>query len=365
MKKSNYKSFVGVMIVFLFVNSIFAQQGIGTNKPNKASVLDLSSNKKGLLLPRIPLLNSTSFNPIVGVPLSDAHTANSLIVYNTATDGTGEVAVKPGFYFWEKPLSTSTGRWNRFLTDFDFNNYSLNGDVTGKFAETKVVKIQNVPVSATGPNNGQVLQFNGTNWLPATLPASAMTAANNGLELNGTAVQLGGNLNKATEINQNNQKLTIATGGSNLVISGLPKTTVQNNTDYLLSVGNDNVVKALKATMPKFFYMPSMLLPLAQDQIVSSMYTTFSNSTFTVNLYNVYAEQFGGTNTSNSKKNTNTTTSLPVLPKSELDYYVTFYDNTVYTNVTVSDEGILTYRVSASADPNSGSFMNIVFAVKP
>lgn len=365
MKKSNYKSFFGVIILMFCLNPIFAQQGLGTNKPNKASVLDLSSNKKGLLLPRIALQNTTNFNPITGIPLNEAHTANSLIVYNTAVAGTSETAVKPGYYFWEKLSSNSTGKWKRFITENEISDFIINGDVTGTLGNTRVNKIQNVPVSATLPSNGQVLQYNGSNWLPVNLDAPTVTSVSNGLSLNGTVAELGGNLSKATAINQNGNSLTVATGGSNLIISGLKKTTVQNNSDYLLSVGSDNVVKALKASMPKFFYMPSMLLPLAQDQIVPSMHTTFSNGVFTVNLYNVYAEQFGGTNSANSVSNPTKTTSLPVLPKQELDYFITFFDQTVYTNVAVTNDGILTYRISSQADPNSGSFMNIVFAVKP
>jgi len=363
MKKSIYKSSFWFIVLSFCMNSALAQQGIGTNKPNKTSVLDLTSSSKGVLFPRLALTNTTSFNPISGITSNEVHTANSLMVYNTVNAGSGSTAVKPGYYYWEKPLSSSNGKWKRLLSDSDLPEITLSGDVVGLVGNTRVEKIQNVAVTTTAPTNGQVLQFNGTAWTPTNLNPATVTSVSNGLNLNGSTVELGGSLNKPTTITQNNNALTIATGGSNLVVSGLKKTTVQANSDYLLAVGSDNVVKALKASMPKFFYMPSMYLPLAQDQIVSSMSTTFANGVFTVNLYNVYAQQFGGANTTSSVSST--TTSLPVLPKDELDYYITFFDNTVYTNVTVNNDGILTYKVSSQADPNSGSFMNIVFAVKP
>lgn len=365
MKKSTFTYFVWLMALCLSAGQALAQQGIGTNKPNKASVLDLTSNSKGLLFPRVALKNTTNFNPITGINLSESHAANSLIIYNTATSGSGETAVKPGYYYWEKPTSTIIGKWKRLINETDLNEFLLKGDVTGLVGQTRVEKIQNIPVAITTPTIGQVMQFNGSNWNPTTLPQAAVTGVQNGLTLNNSTVELGGTLNKSTIINQNSNSLTIATGGSNLVLSGINKTTVQNNADYLLSIGNGDIVKAVKASMPKFFYMPSMYLPLAQDQIVSAMHTTYNNTIFTVNLYSVYAEQFGGSNTANSTSNTSKTTTLPVLNKQELDYYITFYDNTVYTNVTVNNDGILTYKIAPQADPNSGSFMNIVFAVKP
>ncbi|MFA9289601.1 MAG: hypothetical protein ACEQSF_00030 [Solirubrobacteraceae bacterium] len=48
----------------------------------------------------------------------------------------------------------------------DASNISLVGDVTGKASNSKVVKIQNIPVSSIAPTNNQVLKYNSTtsNW---------------------------------------------------------------------------------------------------------------------------------------------------------------------------------------------------------
>ena len=53
----------------------------------------------------------------------------------------------------------------------DLSGLAISGDVTGTLAASTVVAIQNEPVSATTPTNGQVLQYDAaTNeWVPVTL----------------------------------------------------------------------------------------------------------------------------------------------------------------------------------------------------
>src|SRR5688572_32731315 len=47
-------------------------------------------------------------------------------------------------------------------------NGSAGGDLSGSFPNPVVNRIQNVAISNTAPANGQVLKFNGTQWVPAT-----------------------------------------------------------------------------------------------------------------------------------------------------------------------------------------------------
>ena len=108
--------------------------------------------------------------------------------------------------------------------------------------------------------------------------------------------------------------------------------------------------------MPKFFYMPSIIIPTDASQVSAGQ--TFGE----INLHQRYADQFGGGGLVN---NPGATTSLPILPANELDYYITWYDTNVFQNVSVSDSGVLTYDVLSNADVSVGSFMNIVFVVKP
>jgi hypothetical protein len=50
---------------------------------------------------------------------------------------------------------------------------ALAGDVTGTQSATTVGKLQGYTVASTAPTNGQVLQYNGTQWVPSTLAAGA------------------------------------------------------------------------------------------------------------------------------------------------------------------------------------------------
>lgn len=177
--------------------------------------------------------------------------------------------------------------------------------------------------------------------------------ANNGLSIdqNTSAVQLGGNLNNAT---------TITTSASNtLAIGGLVKAAYNNDI-----VGIDKasgVLKQMKAAMPTFLYMPSIALPTAGTHIVSGEGFSVTAGVFSVSLYARYLEQFGAPEISNPTR----TTTLPVLAANEMDYYITGYDKTVFENITITDSGILSYKVKANAVISSRTFMNIVFAVKP
>ena len=103
------------------VNWIYSQTGIGTSTPNEHSVLELVSNNKGLLLPRLSLTSSVTF-------LSGSATVsdNSLLVYNTNT-ATNTGLSGPGFYYWAGGATVSLNSgfpayhhcevWNRMGTD--------------------------------------------------------------------------------------------------------------------------------------------------------------------------------------------------------------------------------------------------------
>ena len=278
--------------------------------------------------------------------------------------------------------SAVSGKWIRLSTSVDIDEMMLSGDVVGNINDNRVTKIQNVPVLNTLPTNGQVLQFIRNNWEPTTLPEVPISSVNNGLSLNNATVQLGGNLIKNTTIsNTSNYNLileTTNTGNSGkLMITGLDKTKVQetNNsgtitgvTQHILAVDANNVVKALKATMPKFFYMPSIIVQTTSYQFTAVNTTageSFNDSSRTgsLNLYERYKVQFGTTGTALQPSSPNAP-SLPVLPASELHYYVTWYDVNVFESVRLDANGKMTYIVKAGADVTLGSFMNIIFAVK-
>ena len=70
-------------------------QKIGKNPTNIASsaVLDIESDNKGVLFPRVALTSTILAGPIVSP-------TTGLTVFNTVTDGTAPNTVTPGYYYW-------------------------------------------------------------------------------------------------------------------------------------------------------------------------------------------------------------------------------------------------------------------------
>lgn len=104
---------VAVFLCMVIYLNAGAQQGFGTNQPAPSSVIDMSSNNKGVLLPRVAL---TSTNDLLTIPSP----ANSLMVFNTATAGLSPTNVYPGYYYW----NTALNNWIRLV---DTKNNYYNG----------------------------------------------------------------------------------------------------------------------------------------------------------------------------------------------------------------------------------------------
>lgn len=64
------------------------------SSPNAGAMLDIKSSNKGLLIPRVALTGTGDATTISSPTLS-------LLIFNTATAGSGETAVVPGFYYWD------------------------------------------------------------------------------------------------------------------------------------------------------------------------------------------------------------------------------------------------------------------------
>ena len=76
--------------------------GIGTTAPHPAAILQLQATDKGFLPTQVSLTSATQWSPLVG------SSVDGMLVYNTATAGTGQDRVSPGYYYWR------AGRWRRF-----------------------------------------------------------------------------------------------------------------------------------------------------------------------------------------------------------------------------------------------------------
>ncbi|MDR2221934.1 MAG: hypothetical protein LBE34_04245 [Flavobacteriaceae bacterium] len=112
-----------------------AQVGIGTMTPNGSSILDVSSPDKGVLFPRVELIDLGNFAPMKDVNGSQAK-AKGLIVYNIKVDAAKELV--EGFYTWNGTA------WNKLATlqdakDGSKDNTAIVNEVVNNFFNTTVV----------------------------------------------------------------------------------------------------------------------------------------------------------------------------------------------------------------------------------
>ncbi|MBP4136909.1 hypothetical protein [Flavobacterium geliluteum] len=90
-----------LLFLILFSGSFaaYSQVGIGTSMPNTSSQLEVVSNDKGVLIPRIKLTGSTDVTTILNGNI------NSLLVFNTEIISD----ITPGYYYWYN------NKWNRIV----------------------------------------------------------------------------------------------------------------------------------------------------------------------------------------------------------------------------------------------------------
>lgn len=110
------------------------------------------------------------------------------------------------------------------------------------------------------------------------------------------------------------------------------------------------------------FYMPSIILPTDPSTLPNSNYT-YSGTTFSINLYNLYKEQYELSSSATSLKSTDAP-ALKVFNSDQLYYYITYFDNDVFSNVQISVTGMLSYQLVAGYTISEKTFMNILFCEK-
>ena len=96
------KKLLSVSLLLVGLQS-YSQVGIGTLTPNQSAQLDVVSNNKGILIPRVGLTSSVDASTIQN------GNVNSLLVFNTNTQND----VTPGYYYWYD------NRWMRIVNDAD------------------------------------------------------------------------------------------------------------------------------------------------------------------------------------------------------------------------------------------------------
>ncbi|WP_160137437.1 hypothetical protein [Chryseobacterium sp. c4a] len=138
-----------------------------------------------------------------------------------------------------------------------------------------------------------------------------------------------------------------------LVYSTSPSTAVSKDVygiGYWFWKNNTDKWEPINSNSPTFFYSPSVVVS-----------TDISDPGFgTIDLYNNYKSQFKAPMVSS----VGSAGYINTYNNNQLEYYVTWYDPSVFTNVAISEAGILTYQLSVGADTSKPSYMNVVFVVK-
>ncbi|RQO70040.1 hypothetical protein DBR43_18535 [Pedobacter sp. KBW06] len=141
-----------MLIGLLFAFGAKAQVGIGTNTPDASAQLEILSTSKGLLIPRLSLIQRDGIN----------NPANGLLIYQTNNS--------PGFYFY------NNGQWQRLV-----NNAELGSGGNGTNGNT-ILSGNSSPSAAVGINGDFYLNL-GNNSLYGPKTAGSWPA--NGILLVG------------------------------------------------------------------------------------------------------------------------------------------------------------------------------------
>lgn len=240
-----------IAFTVLTTSNIYAQQGFGTNTPDKSSAVEIVSGKRGLLIPRLELKDTKIASPV-------SKPANALFVYNTAKAGD----VTPGFYYWETTDQNdeTKGRWVRFVssnsgsavtvsegtnvtvvktTDGHDTDYKVS--VKGGKAPNQVLVTKEVTV---GGNTTYVSE-----WTNPEAFLKDVVAGTNGVKTEvvkddkgntKTVVKLGGDLTEKTVLNTGKDK--------ELAITGLESLTKNNVVGHnIVVMGADGILKNVSA----------------------------------------------------------------------------------------------------------------------
>ncbi len=150
--------------------------------------------------------------------------------------------------------------------------------------------------------------------------------------------------NKGVLIPRISDLSTIAAPANGLLVYDLKRQALSQN---IGTAASPNWIP-ISGNVVKFFYMPSI-----------SIDTSTLGTARTKDLFQLYKAQFSTPKVSS----TGAPGAIPFFANaSDLYYYVTDFDSTVLSNVSIDVNGILRYDVIGSA--NACSFVNIVFVIK-
>ncbi|WP_058105667.1 hypothetical protein, partial [Maribacter dokdonensis] len=141
-----------------------------------------------------------------------------------------------------------------------------------------------------------------------------------------------------------NYNLSVPTAnGAETIVEAAPDTDIS-----VTGTGTSADPYLIANTRPDIFYPPSIEVDVA---------TTGTGRT--IDLHAEYLAQYG----TPAVVSAGAPTAIPTYANNELYYYVTYYDTTVFANVSVNATGIMTYDVIA-APTDYNTLINVVFVAQ-
>jgi len=192
-----------LIVSFLIGTTGIYAQNIGINatgsNPDASAILDVESSDKGMLIPRVALVATNNSAP-VSTP------ATSLLVYNTATSGSGVTAVAPGFYYWNGT------DWEKMITG---NTISTTDDqnLTGATLVGTNLQIDIENGSSTSVDLASLQDGTGTDSQTLTLTGNTLAISG------GNNVTLTDNVNDADFVIGNEYNTGASLSGTTLSIT--------------------------------------------------------------------------------------------------------------------------------------------------
>lgn len=151
------------------------------------------------------------------------------------------------------------------------------------------------------------------------------------------------------------------------------------NAQYVVTADKNGVLGRVSSIETKLFYMPAVHLPLTEDEVAVdpsnpsylSHFGTYSPTNgFQIAIYILFTHQFDlnlnldATPIVKSDSNASLWKSSWGYVATDFDYFITYYDTEVFEDVSVTDDGLLRYKVKAGAVATPKTYMNIVLKKK-
>lgn len=170
------KKNLSVILLYIAV-TVFGQIGIGTSQPHESAMLEINSNSKGLLPPRLTTAQRDNIPGKVGGVMIYNTDLNCMQYWNTVS--------------WSGDCNNTPEPGEGTVTVLDCTNASHNGTLTVGIPASGVNSVIAYTGGNGGTHNGQTVASTGVAGLAATLSAGSFANGNGNLTYTITGTPLG------------------------------------------------------------------------------------------------------------------------------------------------------------------------------